>query len=243
MATPSTHPRYDLDAWAEKTDLGRRVFNYNYRMTGNEIRGWALVNTADMASEPGLNERVYMWEKKGSEGRQVMRIAIAEADAWRRAQADLQNRLVYSMRRDIPGGKGKLAKVGDVRFTAAPEDSETVAATYFVRGNLSISIASVGTDPTDVSAVAANLDRTFSEPPKQRELDDKRAEERSPKPLKVQQQECVQLLEHLPEPLLRNGWLKVIAPDGEVVREGDELVYRSPKGGTKKIKEFVVIQK
>ena len=74
MATPTTNPQYDLDAWAEQTELGRRVFNYNYRMTGSEIRGWELVNTVDMASESGLTARVYLWEKKGSEGRQVIRI-------------------------------------------------------------------------------------------------------------------------------------------------------------------------
>ena len=54
MATPIPEPRYDLDAWAAATDLGRRLFNYNYRMTGREIRGFELVNTVDMQREPGL---------------------------------------------------------------------------------------------------------------------------------------------------------------------------------------------
>jgi hypothetical protein len=242
MATPTTHPQYDLDAWAEQTELGRRVFNYNYRMTGSELRGWELVNTVDMASESGLTERVYLWEKKGSEGRQVIRIGITEADEWRRAQADLQNRLVFSMRRDIPGGKGGLAKLGDVRYAASSEDSETIASAYFVRGNLSISIASVGEEPADVSAVARSLDRAFTEPPKQKDLEEKRAEDRSPKPRKVKKGERALLKESLPEPVLRNGWLKVIVPDGEIAREGDDLVFRSPTAGTKRIQEFLVIQ-
>ena len=132
MATLTPEPHYDLDDWEAATDLGRRLFNYNYRMTGREIRGFELVNTVDMQPGPGLTERVYVWEKKGSAGKQLIRIGITETDQWRRAQAELQAQLVHSMRPTIPRAKGKLARLGDVSYAAGPEDADTVATSLNV---------------------------------------------------------------------------------------------------------------
>lgn len=242
MATPTTELRYDTEAWAATTELGRRVFNYNYRMTGSEIRGWELVNTADMEHEPGLIERIYIWERKGSDGNALIRVGITETNEWRRAQAQLQTQLVHSMRPDIPRGKGRLAKIGDVSFVGQPPDADTVATLVFTRGNVTVSVASVGKELVDVTSVARSIDRNFSEPPVKKELEAKRALDRSPGPVTVKKLERVQLIERLPEPVTRSGWLKVIVPDGEIAREGDELVYMPPKAGSKRVLQYVVIQ-
>jgi hypothetical protein len=87
--------------------------------------------------------------------------------------------------------------------------------------------AIAGIEAVDVAAIAKRLDRDLSEPPKPQDLEADPALDRSPKPMKVDKQERARLMERLPEPVLRNGWLKVIVPDGEIAREGDELVYRS----------------
>jgi hypothetical protein len=243
MATPTSRPPYDRDAWAAATDLGRRVFNYNYRMTGSEIRGWELVNTVEPPTdEPGLTERIYLWEKKGSAGRQLIRIAITETGAWRRAQGQLQAQLVQSMRPDIARGAGKLARLGDVSYAAGLPDAGLVAAIQFVRGNLSISVASVGDEPVDVAAVAKSLDLAFSALPNAKDLQEARALDRSAEPLTVAKDAPTLLKDALPAPVLRNGWLKVIVPDGEIAREGDALVYRPDSDGAKRIRQFVVVQ-
>lgn len=243
MATPISHdPNYDLDAWAAATDFGRRVFNYNYRMTGSEIRGWELVNTVEQPSEPGLTERIYIWEKKGSAGRQLIRIAITETGEWRRAHGQLQAQLVQSMRPDIPQSAGKLAQLGDVSYAAGPPDAGMVAAIQFVRGNLSISVASAGDEMVDVAAVAKSLDLAFGEPPTPKDLQEARALDRSPEALTVTKDAPTLLKDALPAPVLRNGWLKLIVPDGEIAREGDALVYRPDSDGAKSIREFVVVQ-
>jgi hypothetical protein len=242
MTTPTPEARYDLDEWAAATELGRRVFNYNYTMIGTELPGWELVNTVNMEHEPGLIERIFVWEKKGSEGKQLIRVGIAETNEWRRAQVQLQTQLGYSMRRDVPRGKGKLAKVGDVSYAAQPEDAKTVASVLFTRGNLSVSVNSVGEEMVDVASVAGKLDRAFSEPPTKKDLERKRAEDRSPKPLKLKMHERKRLIDELPERIVRSGWIKVIVPDGELSREDDTLVYESAEAGTKQIEEFFVLQ-
>jgi hypothetical protein len=242
MTTPTSEPRYDLDEWAAATELGRRVFNYNYAMTGTELPGWELVNTVNTEQEPGLTERLFVWEKKGSEGKQLIRVGITETNEWRRAQAQLQTQLVYSMRRDVPRGKGKLAKIGDVSFAAQPEDAKEVASVLFTRGNLSVSVNSVGEALVDVASVAGKLDRAFSEPPSKKDLERKLVEDRSPKPLKLKKRERKRLIDELPERIIHNGWIKIIVPDGELSREDDSLVYESADAGAKQIEEFFVLQ-
>lgn len=242
MTTPTSEPRYDLEQWAAATELGRRVFNYNYTMTGSELPGWALVNTIDTEPEPGLTERIYIWEKKGSEGKQLIRVSVTETNEWRRAQTQLQTQLVYSMRRDVPQGKGKLAKIGDVSFAAQPEGAKIVASVLFTRGNLSVSVNSVGEEMVDVASVAGKLDRAFTESPSKKDIEKKRAEDRSPKPVKLKKLERKRVIDELPERITRNGWIKVIVPDGEIARDDDTLVYESAIAGTKQIEAFFVLQ-
>ncbi len=242
MPTQNTEPSYDLEAWAAATDLGRRLFNYNYRMTGSEIRGWELVNTVAMEHEPGLTEMIYIWQRKGSDGKALIRVGISETGDWRRAQAQLHGDLVHSMRPDVPRSKGKLAKIGDVSFAAKPPDAGEVASLVFCRGNMTVSVASAGEEYIDVAKVARRIDRDFSEPPGKKDLEAERALDRSPKKLKVKKLERVGLIDRLPEPGIRSGWLKIIVPDGEIAREGDELVYRAPAGGSKMVRQFVVHQ-
>jgi hypothetical protein len=93
----------------------------------------------------------------------------------------------------------------------------------FTRGNLTITVAHAGEEPVDVAAIAKRLDGDLTEPSTARELKAERANDASPKPLQVGDQKRAQLMERLPEPVLRNGWLKVIVPDGEIARESDAL--------------------
>jgi hypothetical protein len=50
------------------------------------------------------------------------------------------------------------------------------------------------------------------------------------------------LIEELPERLPHSGWIKIIVPDGEVIREEGTLVYEPAKAGSKQIEEFFVLQ-
>ena len=90
--------------WAAETTIGRHICNSNYRMVGNEFRGWKLVKTVIMHKAPELTEKIYMWQKKGSEGHQLARISVAELPDWQSAQTQLDEALRHRMRSDIPRG-------------------------------------------------------------------------------------------------------------------------------------------
>ena len=55
---------YDLKAWDEETTLGRRVFNYNYRMLGYEVKAWAMFKAVPMQKAKGITEVAYLWQSQ-----------------------------------------------------------------------------------------------------------------------------------------------------------------------------------
>ena len=230
---------YDLQAWADATSRGRRLYNYNYRMSGDELRGWELINVVPMENAPGHHEIVYLWEKKGSAGQELVRIGIAESDDWRAAQYQLHEQLRHSMRPDLPRGTGKLAAVGDVNYAGQEPGGKLVASLVFSLGNVTFAISSVGDKTVDVSAIAQRLDHTLGEPPAKEELKTGKAERLATAALKVKKGQMSTVVERLPE-RATTGWHKLIAPDGELKREDDAIVYVSPSTGEKKVERYHV---
>ena len=56
-----------------------------------------------------------------------------------------------------------------------------------------------------------------------------------PKKLTVKKAEKAAAIDKLPEPFTRPGWIKVIAPDGELRRDGDVLYYQGEEAGSKQL--------
>jgi hypothetical protein len=228
---------YDVNEWAAGTTRGRHVFNHNFRMVGKELKGWELVKAVPLQERQG-EEMVYLWQSKADPQREMVRVTVAERDGWRQAQQRLREALAQSMRPDIPRGAGKLA-LGDVSFVGRDPQSDVPAAISFTRGNIFVSVTSVGERNVDVSDVAARLDRLLSEPPSRADLDKRRARERL-KAATVGAGEAHVVLEKLSTATPRREWLKIIAPDGELTLQGEALSYSSPDGGKKQIATFVM---
>ena len=231
---------YDVKEWARGTTRGRHVFNYNFRLAGDEIKGWELLKVVPMQGPGQLEEKVYLWQSKANPGREMVRVSIAERHNWRQAQERLHEELNHSMRPAIPRGTGKLAAVGDVTFVGRDPQSDVPAAISFVRGNVYVSIPSVGERNVDVSEFASQLDRLLSESPSRSVLDKGRVRVRAPKVATVEAGKPHVLIENLPAAAPRGQWLKIVAADGELSRQGDALVYSSPQGGKKQIGTFLM---
>jgi hypothetical protein len=229
METP-----YDIEQWATQITHGRHVFNYNYRMLGSEQKGWELLKVVTMEAGPGVEDKVYLWVNKDDPKREMARVSIAELYHWRLALKRLHEHLSNCMRPSIPRGTGKLAKLGDVAFVARDPQLDLPAAIFFTRGNVCVSVSSVGERNVDVSGVTARLDRALSKPPTKAEVEKGRVKARPPKAATVKAGEAQVLIKNLKD-AARGGWLKVIAPDGQLGREGDALIYESSQGGKKRI--------
>jgi hypothetical protein len=220
---------FDSEQWAVGTTRGRHVFNYCYRMLGRELTGWVLLKAVSMEQTRELSEDVYLWQSKKDPSRETIRVSIAELDDWRLAQRRLLTTLTHCMRPNIPRGTGAIGEVGDVNFVGRDPQSDAPAAIFFTRGNVCLAVNSVGSLSTDVSKIARSVDRALSEPPvKTRTRIQKRV-------LVVKPEQSYPLIKNLRKAAPRGGWLKVIAPDGELARKGNSLIYASPHGGKKEI--------
>ena len=229
---------YDIKAWAGETTLGRRLFNYNFRMLGREVTGWQMLKVVPMHRDSVLLEMTYLWQSKDAPNRQLVRVNVGELADWRAAQKHLLGILEHSMRPDLPRGTGKLAAVGDIEFVARELQSDISAAVQFTRGNIAVAVNSVGSVTVDVSDIAAIVDRMLTEPPTSVPSLRRLAKLQLPKTILVKGRKRVRLLKSLKK--VGDRWLKAIVPDGELRRSGDALEYTTPQPGKKTVQIFSI---
>jgi hypothetical protein len=227
---------YAVEEWADGAT--RNVFNYNFRLLGGEFRGWELLKVVAMKTGQVPDEKVYLWKSKGDPGRDMVRVDIAERSDWRLAQERLRDELANSMRPDIPRATGTLAKLGDIIFVSRDPLSDVPAAISFTRGNVCVLVNSVGASNTDVSELAARLDGLLSKPPAKAEVKRRRVRVRAPKAVAVKAAKAHVLIKNLRAVVPRGEWFKIIAPDGELTRKGNALIYVSPQDGKRSISIF-----
>ncbi len=229
---------YDIKAWAEETKLGQRIFNYNFRIQGHELKGWQLLKAVPMHKDARLAEVTYLVQSEEAADRQMVRMNIAELADWRAAQKHLLAILDHSMRPDLPRGTGKLGALGDISLVARAPQSDIPAAVQFARGNIAVAVNSVGTVTIDVSEIAATVDHLLTEPPAKLPSIRKLSKPRPPKAVLLKGKEGATLVKDLKK--VRDAWLKVIVPDGELRRKGDALVYISRQPGKKVVRIYAI---
>jgi hypothetical protein len=109
--------------------------------------------------------------------------------------------------------------------------TKETTAVIFTRGNLQMSVSSVGLNTVDVTPLAKALDNRLTKPPTK--TDEKKMVAKRQKPLKVKakKREMTALIDTLPEPTPKSGWTRVLAAEGEIRKEGDTLYIVDEKGG------------
>jgi hypothetical protein len=220
---------------ADQTTLGRRVFNYQYQMRGRDLRGWTLVKAVHIQQVTDAAETVYVWQAKDPADHALVRVEITERHTWRQAQRQLSETLTHCMRPAIPRGTGPLSSIGDVNFSSRDPESDAPAAILFARGNVCVSVNSVGDVAVDVSVVADSIDRALTKVAAKSDVDKRRRPARAPASVVAKTKQRVVLIETLSESVPEGAWLKVVAPDGELTRKADALIYSPAEGGNKRI--------
>jgi hypothetical protein len=230
--------KYDNKAWSRETELGRRIFNYNFRMLGREVRGWELLKVVPMHTDRALSEMTYLWQNKNAPKRELVRINVSELLDWRAAQKHFLGILQHSMRPDIPRGTGTLAALGDIEFVAKAAQSDIPAAIQFTRGNIAVAANSVGSVSIDVSDIAFIVDRMLIEPPIRIPSLRKYAKQISPRRVRTRGTDEAALIKDVK--FAGNAWLKVIVPDGELRRRDGAIEYMTKQLGSKSVQIFLI---
>ena len=215
---------YDLKEWAAETVDGRRLFNAGFRMLPGDFADWELVKAIPFEAALGANEFVYMWQR--DDGRELLRVQIAELGDWQSAQQRLLEDLRMSMRPDIPRATSKLGRLGDVAYVARSPDTDVPAAVSFARGNVYASIRSVGDRETDVSDAALWLDETLGQAPgRGAERGPRRVSERRREDITARRADTESVVIRNVAGVAKEAWLQALAGAGELRRREDALVY------------------
>lgn len=231
---------YDVKEWARETTRGRRVFNFNIRLTGKEIRGFALVKTVTMRSAPGLTETAYIWQSKASPNLEAFRINVTECDSWREAHESLRGLLLGSMHPDIPPGTRELATIGDVVYAGRRAADDMTKSIAFTRGNALISVNSGGSRDIDVSNVASLIDAALNDVPTTKDIDSGKVRRVKLAPVAGRANQAHTLVDNLPNTAPKGQWLKIIVPDGELGRRANALIYTPAETGEKRVESFIL---
>src|SRR5262245_16935171 len=96
---------YDTESWAERTTLGRSMFNTGFTLDAIDHPGWRAIKSVTMEASEG-REIAYVLQRGDDLRRELVRVDIAEMDQWREAHGRLRRQLASSMRPDIPEGTG-----------------------------------------------------------------------------------------------------------------------------------------
>jgi hypothetical protein len=105
----------------------------------------------------------------------------------------------------------------------------------FTRGNICVSINSVGEVNIDVSRIASGIDRALADPPSDAEQQKRRSVVNAPRSVTARARQRVSLIKALSKSVPADSWLKIIAEDGEVSKKGDSLLYKSLASGRKRV--------
>ena len=227
---------YNKEEWAATTDKGRQIYNYNYHLSGKEFKGWKLIKKVVLTETNELTEKAYFFESAADPKHEIIRIDIVERNGWDQAQESLHQSLLEKMRTDIPKGTGQ--EIGDVNYVAREQKSDIPAAISFTRGNILLSITCVGDRTFDVTGIADQIDNELHKAPTAAKQKTDKIRTLQPKEVTVQAREPHSLIRGLKKLTPPKMWLKVIVPDGELTRKGEDLIYTSPTAGKKRVSVF-----
>ncbi|HEV8545673.1 MAG TPA: hypothetical protein VGQ64_05235 [Candidatus Limnocylindrales bacterium] len=202
-------------------------------MVGDELAGGHLLKTMPMETAGGLRELVYVWEGPEGAGRELLRIGTAELPDWRLAHERL------AAPPDNPGAIETPGSVGDIAVVERDPETDLPVAISFARGNAYVSVRSAGDRVVDVTAAVERLDQSMRLPLERSGVDGARVEEGVLEVTSHEDGEERVIIESIVH-TAHGGWLKVLAPDGELRREGDSLIYVARSVGPTRIRTFVM---
>jgi hypothetical protein len=231
--------RYDPNEWANRTTHGRQVFNAGFRLVSADLRGWKLIKTVPMETSRGEGELASIWVRSDDPKRFIVRVSTAELSDWRAAHGRLLQDLRASMRSDIPPGTGELAALGDVNYVGRDPETDAPASISFTRGNIHITVRSVGDQTIAVGDIALRIDRMLHQRPAKAQVRSRHIKAGSIKVGERQVRRPYAVIRSLPRAIGRDGWLQVIAPEGELRREGSALIYVAGEPGPKTLESFL----
>jgi hypothetical protein len=229
---------HNVEDWIAEVASRPSIFNHNVRLSGNEFRGFELVNEVELTGSNGLPERVYLYARRTGEREALLRVSLSEQDDTRYGLLTLRDGLDHSMRPGPARAAGKLAKLVDVGFAQRDESSAGMGAVSFAVGNVVVTLRSAGDEPVDVAAAAAQLARLLAGPPDKASLKSGLAKARKPARFDLKAGQAGAVIDALPEPVPSGVRVQLFSTNGDFRRERGKLFYAARIDGKARIERF-----
>lgn len=138
----------------------------------------------------------------------------------------------------LPEGKSRGIDVGDISFLS---HDEPISSILFARGNLVLSVRSVGSVDVAVDEFAQNVDYYLSEKPPPSDVEDTpEIEEFESERPRIRLHEKAALKIKVSDPLKRKLCYKFFSTGGKIIREKDTIFFYPLSVGKHEIESYVI---
>jgi len=229
--------QYDLEKWAEQTDVGKYILIWKFFMGGNEITGWDLVK-AVVHDNDDRRSVIYMWRKGDSDAEELIRIDIEECISWRKSHEALLKHLVERQAPQLPEATSRKIEIGDIAFIGF---GKNVQSAMFARANMVVRIHSVGKQDVSIIDTARKVDELFVSKPRLSEKGvipeiEAFVSERGV----IKRDEIIALDIKAKDPLDRPLWYRFEVDQGELSIKDEKVYFSSKAPGQPEISLFAV---
>ena len=224
-----TKKTYKFASWSKHPKSGVSVLVKNFTPDKEDCMGWNREQD-ERFTEPGIR-RLYrvMWSKPRDKKSRIL-VDIRETASFEQAQLSLIEHLSNNELFRLPEGPENL---GDVSYVHPPG---VPPASFWVTGNLCISVYSLGITAVPVLDSASCIHARIMERPSGtlKELSLK------PKKKEIALNENIKISPLLPESKSEERYFKWFATGGDLFFEGEEVYFRAYKKGDIQIEAFAV---
>lgn len=229
---------YDAEKWAKKTEVGKRLFVWNFFMRGEEVPGWTLLKTIPEQNHDDKRLLSYMWQDTADDQEVLIKIDIAQASSWSHAQQALWEMLGEYQTLELQEAASRKFEFGDVAYIGF---GDMIQSAIFTRANMIVRIRSVGAKDVSVINMAKKLDGLFVT---KSQFSEKNVipeiEKFSSDITVVKTNQSVPLDIKATDPLGRSLWYKFMTDHGEIFSEDQKISFLSKTQGQPEISLLAV---
>ena len=229
MPDEEVRRKYAIDELLRRIPDDRAEFFTGFSPSAEDLEGFGLSSREWDSGNAGRSQLRTIWDSpKDRDSRLLIDVFVRTSAA--DALEALATQLSYNQLDRLPAGPEDLGLVSYIHAEPAPP------AVFFVRGNLSIFVASFGRKPLPAIPVARRLSMRLAERPKA----ERRAVSLAADPPRGKPRQEIVLRYQIPFRIGADGYWKFFVTGGTVLRQQDRLVLVASEPASLRVEAFVI---
>ncbi len=225
---------YDFEQWRGRNTLQDSLFIWQFFLSGNELPDWAAhrIDPINVFESVRINQSIWQPSNEKVDGKTdtLLRLDVFECSSRLAAQEFLFR--VLSDYQSTLAARQEQVSPGDVSFAGANDQ-----VLLFVRANLVVQFRNAGRNVVSLANEVATFDQYLVATPV---VSDSRTAPEIRRFEVVDRGENVSLEIDAVDVLARPLWYQFRVPDGEILAEEDNLIYRPSQTASQTITVFAI---